>query len=66
LPPPLLPTLGPKSAKEFVVWAKDGKEKFLDMGLLATGTTPTEMTEIMKTSCAAWDDAVKRAGVEPE
>ncbi len=25
-----------------------------------------EMTEIMKTGCAAWGEAVKRAGVEPE
>jgi tripartite-type tricarboxylate transporter receptor subunit TctC len=49
-----------------VVQAPEGKEKLLDMGLFATGTTPAEMTEIMKTGCAAWGDAVKRAGVEPE
>ena len=36
------------------------------MGLLATGTTPAELGEIMRTGCAAWGDAVKRAGVEPE
>ena len=45
---------------------QEGKEKLLDMGLFATGTTPAEMAEIMKTGCAAWGDAVKRAGVEPE
>lgn len=49
-----------------LVQTPEGKEKLLDMGLLATGTTPVEMTEIMKTGCAAWGDAVKRAGVEPE
>ncbi len=49
-----------------MVQAPEGKEKLLDMGLFATGTTPAEMTEIMKTGCAAWGDAVKRAGVEPE
>ena len=49
-----------------VVQTSEGKEKLLDMGLFATGTTPAEMTEIMKTGCAAWGDAVKRAGVEPE
>ena len=27
---------------------------------------PAEMGEIMKTGCAAWGDAVKRAGVQPE
>ena len=49
-----------------LVLTPEGKEKLLDMGLLATGTTPAEMTEIMRTGCAAWGDAVKRAGVEPE
>ncbi|MDP1839145.1 MAG: tripartite tricarboxylate transporter substrate binding protein [Reyranella sp.] len=49
-----------------LVQTPEGKEKLLDMGLLATGTTPAEMTDIMKTGCAAWGDAVKRAGVEPE
>jgi len=49
-----------------LVQTPEGKDKLLDMGLLATGTTPAEMTEIMKTGCAAWGDAVKRAGVEPE
>ena len=49
-----------------LVQTPEGKEKLLDMGLIATGTTPAEMNEIMKTGCAAWGDAVKRAGVEPE
>ena len=49
-----------------LVQTSEGKEKLLDMGLFATGTTPNEMTDIMKTGCAAWGDAVKRAGVEPE
>ena len=49
-----------------LVQTPEGKERLLDMGLIATGTTPAELTEIMKTGCAAWGDAVKRAGVEPE
>jgi len=49
-----------------LVQTQEGKEKLLDMGLFATGTTPAELTEIMKTGCAAWGEAVKRAGVEPE
>lgn len=36
------------------------------MGLFATGTTPAEMTDILRTGCAAWGDAVTRAGVQPE
>jgi tripartite-type tricarboxylate transporter receptor subunit TctC len=49
-----------------LVQTPEGKEKLLDMGLFATGTTSAEMTEIMKTGCAAWGEAVKHAGVEPE
>jgi tripartite-type tricarboxylate transporter receptor subunit TctC len=49
-----------------LVQTSEGKERLLDMGLIATGTTSAELTEIMKTGCAAWGDAVKRAGVEPE
>ena len=49
-----------------LVQTPEGKERLLDMGLIATGTTPAELTEIMKTGCAAWGDAVMRAGVEPE
>ncbi|NDH63369.1 MAG: tripartite tricarboxylate transporter substrate binding protein [Alphaproteobacteria bacterium] len=49
-----------------LVQTPEGKERLLDMGLIATGTTSAELTEIMKTGCAAWADAVKRAGVEPE
>ncbi|CAN5901721.1 tripartite tricarboxylate transporter substrate binding protein [soil metagenome] len=49
-----------------LVQTPEGKEKLLDMGLFATGTTPAELTEIMKKGCAAWGEAVKRAGVEPE
>jgi tripartite-type tricarboxylate transporter receptor subunit TctC len=49
-----------------LVQTPEGKEKLLDKGLFATGNTPAELTEIMKTGCAAWGEAVKRAGVEPE
>ncbi len=49
-----------------LVQSPEGKERLLDMGLIATGTTSAQLTEIMKTGCAAWGDAVKRAGVEPE
>ena len=49
-----------------LVQTPEGKERLLDMGLIATGTTSAELTKILKTGCAAWADAVKRAGVEPE
>ena len=49
-----------------LVQSPEGKDKFLDVGLFATGTTPAELTEFMKTGCAAWGEAVKRARVEPE
>ena len=69
----LAPTGTPKEIVERMsteirklVQTPEGKEKLLDMGLFATGTTPAELTEIMKTGCAAWGEAVKSAGVQPE
>ncbi|MFO1079654.1 MAG: tripartite tricarboxylate transporter substrate binding protein [Reyranellaceae bacterium] len=49
-----------------LVQTPEGKDKLLDMGLLATGTTSAELGEILRTGCAAWGEAVKRAGIEPE
>jgi tripartite-type tricarboxylate transporter receptor subunit TctC len=49
-----------------LVQTPEGKDKLLDMGLFATGTTSEEMLEIMKSGCAAWGDAVRRAGIQPE
>jgi tripartite-type tricarboxylate transporter receptor subunit TctC len=63
-PKPIVERMNAELVK--VVQSPEGKEKLLDMGLFATGTTPTEMSEIMKSGCAAWGEAVKRAGVEPE
>ena len=63
-PKPIVERLSREITK--LVQSLEGREKLLDMGLFATGTTSEEMTEIMKTGCAAWGDAVKRAGVVPE
>jgi tripartite-type tricarboxylate transporter receptor subunit TctC len=63
-PKPIVDRLSAEIRK--LVQSSEGKDKLLDMGLFATGTTSEEMLEIMKTGCAAWGEAVKRAGVQPE
>ncbi len=63
-PPEIVERLSSEIRK--LVQTPEGKERLLDMGLIATGTTPAELTEIMKIGCAAWGDAVKRAGIVPE
>ena len=41
------------------------KEKFLTMGLYATGTTPEELGKIQKRDSAHWAPAVKASGFSP-
>jgi tripartite-type tricarboxylate transporter receptor subunit TctC len=49
-----------------LVQSPEGKEKLLDMGLFATGTTPAAMAELIATGCPRWGAAVQRAGIKPE
>ena len=49
-----------------LVQSPDGKEKLLDMGLFATGTTPQQMADLIRTGCPRWGTAVQRAGIKPE
>jgi tripartite-type tricarboxylate transporter receptor subunit TctC len=49
-----------------LVQSPEGKEKLLDMGLFATGTTPGAMAELIATGCPRWGAAVQRAGIKPE
>jgi tripartite-type tricarboxylate transporter receptor subunit TctC len=49
-----------------LVQSPEGKDRLLDMGLLATGTTPAQMAELLRTDCARWGAAVQRAGIKPE
>ncbi|MCW5745189.1 MAG: tripartite tricarboxylate transporter substrate binding protein [Alphaproteobacteria bacterium] len=63
-PPAIVERLGDEIRK--LVHAPEGKEKLLDMGLLATGTTSAEMAELIRGGCARWGEAVRRAGIKPE
>ena len=49
-----------------LVQTSEGKEKLLDVGLIATGTTPHEMGLIVGTDCRNWRAAAKYTGIEPE
>ncbi|HJQ57000.1 MAG TPA: tripartite tricarboxylate transporter substrate binding protein [Vineibacter sp.] len=49
-----------------LVQSAEGKERLLDMGLLATGTTPVQMAELIRSGCPRWGEAVQRAGIKPE
>src|SRR4029453_13597419 len=54
-----------------LVQSPEGRDKLLDMGLFATGTTPAELTEIMKAGGGDWaaggeQNALGRRRVRPQ
>jgi len=44
----------------------DGRERMLQMGLLATGTTPEEFAEVIRRDTPRWGEVIRRAGIKPE
>lgn len=48
------------------IQSASGRQKMLEMGLLATGTTPAEYTEILKRDTPRWGDAFRASGLKAE
>ena len=49
-----------------VIQSPDGRERMLQMGLLATGTTPDEFAEIIRRDTPRWGEVIRKAGIKPE
>lgn len=48
------------------IQSPDGRERMLQMGLLATGTTPDEFAEVIRRDTPRWGDVIRKAGIKPE
>ncbi len=48
------------------IQSADGREKMLQMGLLATGTTPEEFADVIRRDTPRWGEVIKKAGIKPE
>jgi len=49
-----------------VIQSTDGREKMLQMGLLATGTTPDEFAEVIRRDTPRWGEVIRKAGIKAE
>lgn len=49
-----------------VIQSADGRERMLQMGLLATGTTPEEFAEVIRRDTPRWGEVIRKAGIKPE
>ena len=49
-----------------IIQSPDGREKMLQMGLLATGTTPEEFAEVIRRDTPRWGEVIRRAGIKAE
>ena len=49
-----------------IIQSPDGRERMLQMGLLATGTTPEEFAEVIRRDTPRWGDVIRKAGIKPE
>ncbi len=49
-----------------IIQSTDGRERMLQMGLLATGTTPEEFAEVIRRDTPRWGEVIRKAGIKPE
>jgi tripartite-type tricarboxylate transporter receptor subunit TctC len=49
-----------------IIQSPEGKKKILELGLLPTGTTAAEFTDIIRTDTPRWGEVFKASGVKPE
>jgi tripartite-type tricarboxylate transporter receptor subunit TctC len=49
-----------------IIQTADGRERMLQMGFLATGTTPEDFAEIIRRETPRWGEVVRKAGIKPE
>jgi tripartite-type tricarboxylate transporter receptor subunit TctC len=49
-----------------IIQSPEGRQKILEMGLLATGTTPAEFRAILTRDLPRWGEVFKASGVQPQ
>ena len=49
-----------------IIQTPDGRERMLQMGLLATGTTPDEFAQVIRRDTPRWGQVIRKAGIKPE
>lgn len=61
-PRPIVERMGVEINK--IIQSPDGRERMLQMGLLATGTTPQEFAEVIRRDTPRWGEVIRKAGIK--
>jgi tripartite-type tricarboxylate transporter receptor subunit TctC len=49
-----------------IIQSEAGRKRILELGLLATGTTPAEFLDLMRSDTPRWGEVFKASGIKPE
>ena len=49
-----------------IIQSEAGRKRILELGLLATGTTPAEFLDLMRSDTPRWGEVFKASGITPE
>jgi tripartite-type tricarboxylate transporter receptor subunit TctC len=63
-PKPILDRMNAEINK--IIQAPEGRESMLKFGLLATGTTPEELTEVIRRDMPIWGDVIRKGNIKAQ
>ena len=49
-----------------IIQAPEGREQMLKFGLLATGTTPDELSDVIRRDTPRWGDVIRKGGLKAQ
>jgi tripartite-type tricarboxylate transporter receptor subunit TctC len=49
-----------------LIQSEAGRKRILELGLIATGTTPAEFTDLMRRDTPRWGEVFKASGIKPQ
>jgi tripartite-type tricarboxylate transporter receptor subunit TctC len=63
-PRPILDRMNAEINK--IIQTPEGRESMLKFGLLATGSTPDELTEVIRRDMPIWGDVIKKGNIKAQ
>jgi len=63
-PRPILERMNAEINK--IIQTPEGREQMLKFGLLATGTTPEELTEVIRRDSPIWGEVIRKGGIKAQ
>jgi tripartite-type tricarboxylate transporter receptor subunit TctC len=51
-------------SRDRIIQSPAGREQMLNMGMLATGTTPEEFADVIRRDTPRWGELIRKANIE--